>query len=1019
MAILVEPSLSALDLTDIAQGDLVDADAALDGANTGDLMHLALLASQFGNVPLMHWLLTAQHVPKGVRNSNGNLLHAAVIGNSYGSIRYLLHDSESRDLFDLFFEPSPSTALQMAVERNHIELVTFLEDFLGVLRWIDRPAALDIVSASIGSSADESVRSSLKAIARRCQIVQLALVYNPTVERLQEIVSSFDWWSDRDYDWSIDQRRHLYVAIDISARSGNADVVKWFLDECRVSLVPPEGLNWSGMSVADNVALAGVCFSLDDLQRYDNTDGTTSARWLYNLVVSNWDGKDLDQLMGRFEKYLERNESNVWYKALSSQGSDAYIDVIRVLATRVGSDGTFCLPRLDVVIAAGHLKMLQWLVDSAILDLSAVGAAGTDHTGAGVHGTVAVHDGDIDYDNMCPICYTSDCHRTALSCGHRFCEPCLLQWFSQRDELVTALSCPTCRSGVPVSARFLATSHLYSILGELDWLKCSASMTVAEILVGIAAGFGSAFILQWLVETANIDVERLSFQGRTLLHIASDRGQTIICLWILHRHPALAGVVDSNGASPADTALSSSFVSESYHVLASFVNCGHVPRDWPNVAVDHPCESIRRWARDVKATLGLKRAVVLLNNCPDAPITSLANLFEPFDDDLRSPTDNGNIIPLLFALAACNRRYDVLRWLFSAKFDKWRLEILSWNGLGAMDIFQVCELAATDGNDSHDHLQPFLEEIRNIRNAVKSIRCFEYQTLPAMIDHNAPISEFEAAIEARDERYRNIPDDFREFLPAKVRLTEIVIGHGLNALQYAFEKGSLAIMEACLNRVRDDLSSTESLFSAVLLRNGNVQNVSFLLEWLERKGLPVDGPVVSDDSTYGSLLAYFAKQHALYLSLGRSLDTKGDCARYWDVVQYLLQRDGVAKNPPQILFNYGESRFMTISSSDDEIEKHFYDVSAQILRAFRALIAAGANLSDRNDDGKLIVESMLSSPTWPVYLQTIAFLVRDHGIDIQFLAPTNWVRAFGFNFIDFDDQFASLQREQAGSRIRQ
>lgn len=58
-------------------------------------------------------------------------------------------------------------------------------------------------------------------------------------------------------------------------------------------------------------------------------------------------------------------------------------------------------------------------------------------TGMGVRGAYTRH-----CAQLCPVCLAETADRCALPCGHSYCVPCLLRWWSVSD----ACSCPECRS---------------------------------------------------------------------------------------------------------------------------------------------------------------------------------------------------------------------------------------------------------------------------------------------------------------------------------------------------------------------------------------------------------------------------------------------------------------------------------------------------------------------------------------------------------------------------------------------
>jgi hypothetical protein len=263
----------------------------------------------------------------------------------------------------------------------------------------------------------------------------------------------------------------------------------------------------------------------------------------------------------------------------------------------------------------------MWLTDQGIFDmdtrLSAPSAPSVPAVLEPEQDAARDSDSSSEYsynDNDCEICIRPIVLPEELACGHTFCRTCLTKWANicaqhqQAEEPPLApqamtMTCPKCRCmTLPPKRMTVVNKLVHYLAADSPWLEYEPTMTVGEVLLGLAAGTGSVAILEWLVLVKGVDPLQVLFpRGRNVMHIAAMRGnmfsvKTLIAL----DFQALAHQPSSEGKTPVDELLSDCSMENADAVLDVLAQCSLLPAGWEERAAQSSSTGIATYGNDVR-----------------------------------------------------------------------------------------------------------------------------------------------------------------------------------------------------------------------------------------------------------------------------------------------------------------------------------------------------------------------------------------------------------------------------------
>ncbi|KAI5059928.1 hypothetical protein GOP47_0024348 [Adiantum capillus-veneris] len=197
-----------------------------------------------------------------------------------------------------------------------------------------------------------------------------------------------------------------------------------------------------------------------------------------------------------------------------------------------------------------------------------------------------VDDDDDNNDADCAICYRIKKFPVDLQCGHSYFLPFIHKVHTYSHANMQSFQCPYCRRQVSVPPSMTISSSLqYYLKSKSPWLQYKSSNTLGEILMALAAGTGSVFILEYLITQHNIDpLTTLYANGRNLMHVAASRPNLVSCKWLCcNGYLELATHLSDENLSPAHEAIKNSNYAASF-VFDLFSDHEVLPDNWIDLA---------------------------------------------------------------------------------------------------------------------------------------------------------------------------------------------------------------------------------------------------------------------------------------------------------------------------------------------------------------------------------------------------------------------------------------------------
>ncbi|KAI5060819.1 hypothetical protein GOP47_0025239 [Adiantum capillus-veneris] len=990
------------------------------GFDFKDWCNLAFDAAHHGQLGLLKWLILSKKVPILIQNRKGcNLLHAAASFSQELVADWLLdRENYSASLF-LFCGQSnrKRTPLEIAVRSNQYGMISCLLDN----NTCPRSSTSEIFSVirHCCQIAEPAMKEYLVYLLRTMEIktffLDLAVRSEANINEILPKLVEFSWWENRrDIEWNEHEKFAFYITLQAAARSWNKELVKWLLDEWKVSLKPPSIYQWKGLSISDVVAMGKYLEEeiLNDLGDGENDDNYYhySKKYFDMMVSGRWKDGQCSSLIATLEPLIYKEETihfkNKWFEALCEKDFERRLEVLEIFAEKYDDHGaeSFALPRLDLVVACGQLHILKWLIRKGYVDLNLPFSSNEE---MGV-----LKDDEDDDDNYavandadCAICYRIKRFPVELECGHSYCLSCIRQVHTYSHANMQSFQCPYCRRHLSVPPSMTISSSLqYYLKSKSPWLHHKSSNTLGEILMALAAGTGSVFILEYLIVQHNIDpATTLYAKGRNLMHIAASRPNLVSCKWLCcNGYLELATRFSDENLSPVHEAINNSNYAASF-AFDVFYEHEVLPDNWIDLAVVSPNSGIvhtAEWSLSHECTDAISKLLAI-----NAPLDQLITVINKstlgkcdiFDD---------NVITQFEFIIQCGR-VDVLIWLYNSNlkrqwiyFNEERREFIR-KKIGELDSNRSAMEAFINDVEMAEKLGC---EINNCNSNFKQ-----------MILDGAPVVDIENVIEHQKELIKKAQVLLLKKGYAEISFDDIV-QHALNPLEIAAHHGHLHLLDWILKMPDTDITEAVSRILSQAIEDGNTVVFAFIVTWLKENNQPLPTSVHIFDSEYDSLLHAVV---SVFVTTSNFAEEK-ICKGYFEMAQILVDHPDINVNA---LNEEGQTALFHLArifhsrrrkQSASESANTIADCTFQLIQM---LINAGTDLHHIDAKNSTFFEEVLKNGS-PLLMKAIRWLVLEKGIDIQFvqfscfdLYPNVCERVGAeFNVIREEQRLLQLQR---------
>ncbi|KAJ3410517.1 hypothetical protein HDV05_003674 [Chytridiales sp. JEL 0842] len=742
-----------------------------------DFAKLAFLMIRYRAVDNETFKEILKHVPILERDpdTGDTFLHAAIREDNAENVETLFghYDCALDTSFMFTTNKDDLTPTELAVKLKRWDIFEYL---LHVIRsWLLSTDAL--ISSmkkclQIRHDLDDEVWyvPELEAVIRT---MELQKAFNSTdanrvtVEALRAELESLSWWEERHiFGWSNQDLNNIFSYLRRLAESNNSNAAAtavWIFNELNVSAIPPPS-NRYYETLADYAVHA---YNYKVLKN-EEEPGSPTVDYILYRHLRTWDGT-----VSAFEKRCEECPKKLSPQAefFMESFKTSNLAMLNALTDRYQTDGAFVIPRLDLLVKANRVDVLDWLLDRNFIDLN--------------EPVVEKEDDDVDdledidaefKDGDCPICYSKLRNPVELDCNHSFCRRCLNE-LHQRDALMNAaLRCPICRREkmAPVSLNVVGKLiHYLRIVAP--WLNYQDGATMAEVLFGYAIGCGAIRVFDWLIEKCNFDVTKPRYaENENAFHIAVLRKNLISPKWLAARgFLSLVYLKDDNGVSAADLIFQdASKAAERMVELVFNSDPQLMPANWLELAENSPNSAVQALVKHLEAT----RKWTMFQK------TYNSQSFDQFKSILKElwSTENFKVKFELQTFLLENNRFDLI-WLSSVSddFPDITEDIL--------DTISPDELDKSSTSDIYAAKLLLCSTIRSIILQANDV------LLQAQIE-NGDLELYKKAARLYKVQLEIMPAEFKRFNFERFAFTvDDTISEGLTILDYSFVNNRLDI----------------------------------------------------------------------------------------------------------------------------------------------------------------------------------------------------------------------------------
>ncbi|KAI5060820.1 hypothetical protein GOP47_0025240 [Adiantum capillus-veneris] len=971
------------------------------GFDSRDWCNLAFDAAHRGQLSLLKWLIHSKKIPFLIRNRKGcNLLHAAA---SFGQelVAEWLLDRENYSASSVLFcgrSNRKRTPLEIAVCSNRYGMIRCLLDSEIIYPGSSTLQIFGVVRHCC-QIAEPVMKDYLVYLLRTMEIkvffFDLAICSRQNINEILPKLAEFFWWENRrDIEWNEHEKFAFYITLQAAARSWNKELITWLLDEWKVSLKPPSIYKWDGLSITDVVAMGehvneDVLKDLGDAKNendyhYFSMKYSNPKKYFDMMVSGRWTDGQCSSLIASLEPLIYNKEEtdyfkNKWFEALCEKDFERRLQVLEIFAKKYDDHGaeSFALPRLDLVIACGQLHILKWFIDKGFVDLNLplssneeMDTLKDDEDEDEEEDNVAANDSD------CAICYRIKRFPVELQCGHSYCLSCIRKVHTYSNANMQSFQCPCCRRHLSLPPSMTISSSLqYHLKSKSPWLQYKSSNTLGEILMALAAGTGSVFILEHLITRHNLDpLTTLYANGRNLMHLAASRPNLISCKWLcFNGYLELATRLCDEFLSPVHEAINNSNYAASL-VLDLFSDHKVLPGNWIDLALVSPNASIvhtAEWTLSHEYTAAISK--LLATNAPLDILIAVINKStfgkcEIFDeDDINSQLD---------FIIQCGR-VDVLIWLYNSDVDR---QCMYFNK--EHQDFIRKKIGELDSNRSA--MEAFMKEVETAEKLRFEVSdC--YLGFQQMIIDGAPVVEIESVINHQKELMKKAQNLILKTGHWQISFDGIV-RHGLNPLETAVCHGHLHLIKWILKMPDRDITEGVSQIFSQAVYNGSTVVFKFILSWLKENNQPLPTLLHIFNSNFESPL--HAVVSAFVTTSSFMLHDADDkvCKACFEMAQILVDHPDVnvnALNEERQTALFHLARIVHFQRENPSTSESAEIIADRAFKLIQMLICAGTDLHHIDTNNRTFFEVILEKGS-RLLMKAIRWLVLEKGIDIQF-----------------------------------
>jgi hypothetical protein len=636
------------------QDDAFDDHVSTLGKGSIDWSDVALKAAETGTAQLLAWLLHSGRASPLLQDKLGRtLLYTAVGAGKLNTVEVLLdgHGALSveqvRRLLEVKGGKAQQYPLELAVRsgsRKMVELMLSVQDVSwtkGELKAsVDR--AVEVADADTQKVIRDGVRKSELV---RWMSLAYANVDRITLESFKMQTKCFSWWGSKR-KWTDDEYFVVYCTLVRFASAGKADIVEWFFNEWNMAAQIPEKFYHKNLNLSDHVVVSFAssfdeAFLLEPFDAFQVSSDVKCAISLdrmlqierYNQMLESWDGRSVtyvETLQNEFTNSVKSNGSKIYPFHLKLLEQSNWTDRITVLqrvmekyrlAVENGEKPQIFdfLPRIDLVVILWQFEIFKWLTSILKIFNLPVGAS---------YPSVSREVSNLPNDS-CLLCSSNKVNPVQLNCLHTFCRSCLFKNYG--GEIHNRfIRCPICSPDYQASSKLnYIEKFMHDITNTASWIKefvtSSGNFTFIQVLFALAAGSGSLFIFENVIESffQSVNPHTVYFSGeRNILHIAASRDQIAIVKWLCENgYEHLAKVEDFYECTPVQFAIAHNSV----NVVKYFQCKGLLSRKhFHDYSGDHP--EISKLLKNYSYYLKIRKIPELLN--ANAPLREFSKIFD-------------------------------------------------------------------------------------------------------------------------------------------------------------------------------------------------------------------------------------------------------------------------------------------------------------------------------------------------------------------------------------------------------
>lgn len=500
---------------------------------------LMLLAAYSSRIDVLLWLLRAEVTlsPYAVDDRGSSILDIAV-GNEDDALVHWIMSNESIDSFRMLSLRNGfhATPLEAAIQSKNKKLLWSLVHDVERIPFSSeefRKIWLRLLDSESGEVLDV-----LHLPWREYQLRDIWDSYETEhVEKdeLEDKLQHCQWWPlfvDESV-WNDRERSCLESAMRRGAAKGDVETVRWLAEDWGIDV---NVVNNSARDDLQGFLTLADCAVHGTTQwsRRDDSKTRMGCCWAMAHAVTQWDGRDAKDLVSRIKGTIatleqsfvltaaERNEQAVveMSKELNSLREERAAECGALLDFLLDSFGRGAMPRLDLVVLTGRVKVLEILKRNGRLQL---------------RNQIVIHTEQNDDASKqveeCAVCFGELKSSVSFPCKHRFCHSC---HFDLRVSMKPgeAPLCPLCRAPVPAWSEDLESLVVKHLRATCGWLVplLEPGMTIADVLAAVAAHRGMLSVISWLHSNGVRMTAR--FGGRNLMHLAASGGHYALVKWL-------------------------------------------------------------------------------------------------------------------------------------------------------------------------------------------------------------------------------------------------------------------------------------------------------------------------------------------------------------------------------------------------------------------------------------------------------------------------------------------------------